>query len=87
MLEMTRLLVIHVLHQRSQVRMCLHDRWYLCIVNPYCCQFSSVIDSELLKVRPLICHILSTNLQHCRESVLALWSEVVYACPAPDLET
>lgn len=45
-LKMPSFLVVHVLHERSQVRICFVDRWRLSRINQGSCEFAGMVDAE-----------------------------------------
>ena len=51
LLEVAGLLVIHVLHERPEVRMSFDDRGRLGRVDPHGCEFAGMVDTKLQSVR------------------------------------
>jgi len=72
-LEMARFLVVHVLHQRTKMRVCLCYWRRLGCVDESCSQFSSMVDAESL---------VQELLLGCSERLgsLFLWRIALYVC-------
>jgi hypothetical protein len=62
--KMAGLLVVHVLHQRTKVGVCLCNWRSLSRVNECCSQFSSMVDAESL---------VQELLLGCSERLGSLW--------------